>query len=332
LARRILIERKVQVLSQVKAELESLRNLSKEPGHWASIIFDPNGNLSSRLQDHPAEWAHPYEYPIIRYVTLLHLRRHALKNVIRDFEAQHGRPPLGRELRKLQRTALAEGLSQRTLHLATKAHTEGLATDEVLAVLSVLRPIITGRDCMLLTADTDLFEQLFQFTQLLHNDYGSFLIAQDFAQNPARYPHRHDFDSKFLEPGSLAIGRVEDPDYLLPIIYKTCATIVLDVTTRAILFWVCTRQIEQALQFQSYSADGRVALGPNGTNVHISLPVLGCDFSGLHFSIGVDKVAVQFPSPAGLIRLSRWDIARVMQDCMLGTRVPRRIWIRGRAL
>lgn len=331
LSRRILIERTVQVIPQVKRELKGLKKFSQEPGHWTSSIFEPDGHLSSRLQQHSTEWAHPYEYAINRYSNLLHLRRHALEAATREFETRKGRPPLPNERRKLQRAALAQGMSQRTLHLATKDH-RNRHTDEALAVLSVLRPIITGRDCMLLTADTDLFEQVFQFTQLLHDDYGSFLIAHDFAQNPLRYPHRHDLDSQFLEAGSLAIGRIEDPDYLLPIIYNTCAVGVFDVATRDSLLWVCIREIEQMLQFQSQSADGRVASGPDGTNVHMSLPISGCSFDGAHFAIGIDKIWLEFPSRAGIIRLSHWDVARVMKDRKLGHRVPRRVWMRGRAL
>jgi hypothetical protein len=116
------------------------------------------------------------------------------------------------------------------------------------------------------------------------------------------------------------------------IIYNTCAVGVIHVVTQDFLFWVCIREIEQMLHFESQSMDGRVANGPNGTNVHMSLPIQGCSFGGPHFAIGVDNVALELANSAGLIRLSLWDVARVMQDKRDGFRVPRRIWMRGRAL
>jgi len=47
LSRQILIERTVQVISEVETELNDLKNFSQNQGHWTSVIFGPGGDLNS---------------------------------------------------------------------------------------------------------------------------------------------------------------------------------------------------------------------------------------------------------------------------------------------
>jgi hypothetical protein len=196
-----------------------------------------------------------------------------------------------------------------------------------LAIEAVLRPILSGRDCFRLTADRDVFEQTFRFIELLFDDYGSFLMAQDFMRNPDRYTHRHEINTPLMEPGAMAIGRVDDPDYLLPRIFRACAIFAIDVGTRESFSWVCIREIEQMLTFQSRSADGRTADGGNGMNVHICFPMAKCRNVQAHLVIGKDQLHKAQMSP---IPISRFDILRALSDHPLGQAVKRRIWVPGR--
>ena len=334
LIRRLLIERTVLLIPEVQDELNELKpeKPKKTSGHLPSILFDTTGKFNQRLGCASEEWMRGYEYPITRYVNLLHMRRRILEKPLRDFEKREGRRAVGKDLIKLQRQILAQGISQRTLSLARKGDEKRRYTDEVLSIQAVLRPIIVGRDCFVLTADRDVFEQIFQFTQLLHDDYGSFLIAQDFARNPDRYTHRHKISTPLMKPGAIAIGRVREPDYLLPSIFHTCAVCVIDVRTRQILHWVCTREVEQMIDFQSRSADGRVADGGNGLNVHMSLPTRKCRDAHAHFVVGEDQIVYDLQTPIGPIRLSYFDIFRVMRDKLLTDSSARRIWTPGRPL
>ena len=334
LIRRLLIDRPVLLINEVQDELNELKpeNPKKTLSDLPSILFDTTGKFNQRLECASGKWMRGYEYPINRYVNLLHTRRRILEKPLRDFEKREGRRPVGKDLIKLQHQILAQGFSQRTLSLGRKGDKKRRYTDEVLSIQAVLRPIIVGRDCFVLTADRDVFEQIFQFTQLLHEDYGSFLIAQDFARNPDRYTHRHKISTPLMEPGAIAIGRVREPDYLLPSIFHTCAVSVIDVRTREFLVWVCTREVEQMLDFQSRSADGRVADGGNGLNVHIGLPTRKCRDAQAHFVVGEDRIVYDLQSSIGPIRISYFDLYRVMSDKLPADSSARLIWTPGRPI
>ncbi len=329
LIHKLLLDRSVLLIPKVQAELKALKSKARSQTlrELASIVFDTTGEFNRRLECASTEWMRGYAYPIIRYLNLLHMRRRALEKPLDEFEKSKGRRAAGKDLSRLQRQLLSEGIGQRTLSLARKGDPRKSYTDEFLSIEAVLRPILSGRDCFLLTADRDVFEQTFRFTQLLFDDYGSFLIAQDFMRNPDRYTHRHEISTPLMEPGAIAIGRVNDPDYLLPRIFRTCAIFVIDVGTRESFSWVCIREIEQMLNFQSRSADGRIADGGNGMNVHICFPTANCRHAQAHFVIGKDQL---HKAQIGPIPISRFDIFRALSDDPLSQTVERRIWIPGR--
>ncbi len=191
----------------------------------------------------------------------------------------------------------------------------------------MLGPILLGRDCFLLTADRDVFKQTFRLIQLIFDDYGSFLIAQDFVRNPDRYTHRHEINTPLMEPGAIAVGPLEDPDYILPSIFRTCEIYVIDVGTRESFVWVCIREVEQMLSFQNRSADGRTADGGNAMNAHICFPVGDCRNVQTHFVVGRDRL---FKAEIGAIPIPSFDVVRALSDDPLGQTVERRIWIPGR--
>jgi hypothetical protein len=329
LIRRLVIDRPLLLIREVQEELNDLKAKTQKDSlrELVSIVFDAKGEFNQRLQRASEKWTRGYEYPISKYVNLLAVRRRVLRNLVHDFEKHEGRRPAGKEMIKLQRQWLAKGISQRTLSLARKGIEKRGYADETLSVEAVLRPIITGRDCFVLTADKDIFEQVYQFTVLLHDDYGSFLSAQDLTRNPDRYTHRHEIHTDFMKPGAIAIGQVRKPDYLLPRMFHTCAVCLIDVGTLEFLTWVCMREVEEMLNFQGRSADGRTADGPNGLNVHISIPTRKCRDATAHFVIGEDRILTDFQTPIGPIRLSYFDIFRVITDKALPETSGRRIWI-----
>lgn len=243
LNRRLLLERPVLLIRAVQDELNTLKlKTNKEGlGQLASILFDATGGFNRSFNCASEKWIRGYEYPVMRYVILLLLRRSILEKPLHTFEKSEGRRPVGKDLDRLKRQAISDGISQKTISLARKGDKEEKYTDEWLSVEAVLRPIILGRDCIVLTADRHVFDQIVQFTQLLFTDYGSFLIAQDFAQHPDRYPHQHKVNIPTMKPGAIAIGRVSDPDYLLPRIFHTCAVCVINVTTWESFSWICMR-------------------------------------------------------------------------------------------
>jgi hypothetical protein len=130
-----------------------------------------------------------------------------------------------------------------------------------------------------------------------------------------------------MEHGAIEVGRVDDPDYILPSIFRTCAIYVIDVGTRESFAWVCIREVEQMLNFQSRCADGRTADGGNGMNVHICFPTPDCQHVQAHFVVGRDPL---YNAKIGAIPIPRIDVGRALSDDPLGHTVERRIWIPGR--
>jgi hypothetical protein len=81
-----------------------------------------------------------------------------------------GHEPVGKTRARLIRTLLEQGMATGTIKLANKEYRPDRYADEMLAVFSVLSPIVTGRDCFLLTADKDVFEQVLRMSEMLFDD------------------------------------------------------------------------------------------------------------------------------------------------------------------
>jgi hypothetical protein len=317
LVRRLLIETQVKIVPEVRSELEDIRQAPDSP--MRRLIFPEDAlNLRVKIERYDAVKAH--QYVMTRYTNLLHVRKRLLEGVLHQHEQRTGAPARGSDRHKIMQRALKVGISQRTLRLANKGDVRRRYSDEVLAVYGVLSPILTGRDCFILTADRDVFDQVYQFTVLLHDDYGSFLIARDYETNPKKYPHSHVAKVPYMTEGALAVGRVREPDYLLPVIRNTCATWVVDVNALTCFAWVGLREIVSALDFQEAVGDGRVADGGEGRNVHISGQGTGCSSAPAHFVIGHDVIRQTGSTPSGELRVSEFDLFRVCVD--RGIRLP----------
>src|SRR5690606_12535603 len=108
------------------------------------------------------------------------------------------------------------------------------------------------------------------------DDYGSYLIAEDFRANPAQYPHVHPANVPYMESSALAVGRELDPNQLIPRLNTTCAVWVVDVRSLEAFTWIALREVSVALDFQETSHDGRVGDGGDGRNVHIAGQATNC--------------------------------------------------------
>ena len=326
LVRQLLIERRLRILPEVARELG---DLLAHTTPLRDLVF-PGGDLNPRLEQYGHDVFQGYERVAAKYVNLLHTRKRLLEKAQTEFELASGRKPVGRERASLaQKVQAASGASWRTLRLGTKGDPLRRYTDETLAAHTVLSPIISGRDCFVLTADADVFDQFFQLTQLLHDDYGSFLLGEDFRANPGRYPHSHAHTSPFMKPGARAFGRESEPNRLLPSIAPTCASWVINVSDGSFLTWVATRNVGQALRFQNQQDDGRVADAGGGLGLHISMGEPDCRECRAHFTVGSDELALVGDTIAGRIALSRFDLYRAASDKPVPVQTRARIAMRG---
>lgn len=106
----------------------------------------------------------------VRYASLLRWRRDVIDIAVRRAMREIGHEPVGKTRARLIRTLLEQGMATGTIKLANKEYRPDRYADEMLAVFSVLSPIVTGRDCFLLTADKDVFEQVLRMSEMLFDD------------------------------------------------------------------------------------------------------------------------------------------------------------------
>ena len=204
-------------------------------------------------------------------------------------------------------------MAQATIQLANKEYRVERPADELLALFAVLSPILTGRDCFLLTADHDVVEQTQRMCKLLFDDYGAYLMGRDLRENPSRYEHRHADESPFFEGDGIAIERLEHPDYLLPPpeMMKTCATGVINVNKLTGFVWISARNLEPAIAFQDEDPIGRKGDPGDGRSILFSLPVdatqMTCKVK-YHFVTGTPRYLKLLGDHAGPVAL--FDLAR----------------------
>jgi hypothetical protein len=215
---------------------------------------------------------------------------------------------------------VSKGVAWETVRLANKASPQHRVADEILAVFSILSPILTGRDCYLYTADRDLRDQVVRMSDLLFGDYGAYLIARDFRNTDARYAHRHPWTSSlsslFLGE-ALAVGRSAHPDYLLPPpnLVKTCATVVVDVARLKSFIWISARNMEAAISFQDQDSLGRKGDPGDGKDIVFTLPTDPNEENPcqevFHFGIGLPAPLKILPG-ASLGPIPEVDLLRAM--------------------
>ena len=279
----------------------------------------PREHLAQFLDDAPHWGIKGLNYVMNRYTNLLHLRKRILDGPLQQFEEKNGHKATGKERDKLIQELLDEGVSWRTIKLATKLDRNFRHTDEALVVHGVLSPIATGYDCYVLTADRDVFDQFYQLTELVYDDFASHWVGEQYRRFPDKFEHVHESKSPFMEPGSLAIRQPVEDHSFIPTNIPTCATTVIDVNSLEILTWVSVRPMAVALHFQESAQDGRVADAGNGLNAYMSLGCPDCDDRISHFTVGRSVMAVSVKGKDLKLCVTEYDIFRTLADKHLAT-------------
>ena len=295
----------------VRNELADLEG--KPPNPLRDFLF-PSGRLNRGLTELPHWGIKGFNYVMNKYTNLLHLRKLLLDVHLNRFREEAGRDPSVKERDDIVRELLVQGVSWRTMKLATKKDKNRRHTDEALVVHGVLSPILTGRDCYILTADRDVFDQFYQLTELVYDDFVSHWIGEDYRNQPHAYDHVHEIRTPFMEPGALAIGIQNTYFDFVPTSVPTCATIVFDVNSLECLQWVSIRPMARALHFQESAADGRVADAGNGATAYMSLGDPNCKQAPAHFTVGKSVTAANIQGKDLKLCLTQYDVCRAMSD------------------
>jgi hypothetical protein len=303
---------------------EELQDLKAKPDLLAlrDFVF-PDGVVHSGFRRSRFSAFEAYPRVAWRYTNLLRWRKLAIDIPLRKATRLAGTAPKGKDRSKLIHSILRMGVAHETITLANKDHRADRIADEVLAVFGVLNPIVTGRDCFVLTADRDVFEQAIRMCDLVFDDYGAFLLARDFRNDDARYGHRHEAHSFLFEGKAVAIGRAAEPDYLLPppMLTKTCSTTVIDLKRLKTFTWISARNIEAAISFQEGDPLGRKGDPDGEHDILFNEPVDPADGSrcksGHHFVIGhptLLKVVEDTEAPFKIGPVPLFDLARAFNS------------------
>ena len=320
LVREILLECSPILLPPVLSELQDLKR-KPELSALRDLVF-PNDVVNPKFRADPRGVLTAYPRFVTRHVSLLAWRKRAIEVRVRRAQRETGQVPVGKARAKLIQTLIDSGVAAETIKMANKESRTGRVADEVLAVFAVLSPIVTGRDCVLLTADGDVVEQAHRMAQMLFDDYGAYLIARDFQNEESRYPDRHPVTSGFFSGEATAIGRAAEPFDLLPPpnLIRTCATTVIDVGRSEGFVWVSATNMEPAIAFQERDPLGRKGDPGEGKSILFSLPeVRGAERLRCrqthHFAIGQPTLLQVSGEDIGPVPLS--DLFRA-----LGGRLP----------
>jgi hypothetical protein len=245
------------LLSPVLMELQDLK-AKPELMDLRDLVF-PADRLNERFRGDDQNVLSSYPRFSLKYASLLQWRRKMIDIEARRIERETGNKPTGKARDRMIRELVRQGLATDTIRIANKDYRVDRPTDELLAVFAVISPVISGRDCFLLTADKDVYEQTLRMIDLLFNDYGAYLIANDFRMNEAQYTHRHPHVSPLFIGDAEAIGRDPHPDYLLPPprLMMTCATHVIDVVRLKCCTFLSARNMHPAISFQEHDPLGR---------------------------------------------------------------------------
>ena len=125
-----------------------------------------------------------YEY----YVNLLSLRKRLGVLAYSDLEKRLARLPTEPEFKQFLHKNYDQGLASIAFKGWKDRHKRNSLADEELVVTAALTAIATGRETIILTRDTDVFEQYVKLMHMLSADYACYRYAEAHYHNPEGCP------------------------------------------------------------------------------------------------------------------------------------------------
>jgi hypothetical protein len=172
----------ITIIPAVHRELAPwLESHPEHPAAQAIRLRDPAVDLREYGTNSPKETA-----ALTYYVRLLGLRKQLFAGLTTTFEQEHGRPPTLEELRREAHRTGPRGylLGKKG---AAASGSPNFLTDEMLVFTAVAAGLRSGRPTYILTKDEDVQEQFYKLIWLLDTHYRGMLLANAFAEEPARF-------------------------------------------------------------------------------------------------------------------------------------------------
>lgn len=149
------------------------------------------GDIASQLVPFTvsvAERSRLQKYGFDHYVNFLSLRKRLGRRVFRELQTELGREPTDNEFKQ----KLARDYHPRISSIAFKGWKDwgkrNYLADEELVVLSVITAVMTGMPALILTRDTDVFENFAKLCHELTADYAAFRFGEVHSANPEGCP------------------------------------------------------------------------------------------------------------------------------------------------
>lgn len=164
--------------------------IAPRSNHFLSKLLDPTDSPAKLLDLH--SWNDLEKCAYLHYMTLLHHRKCAMDFAEATVSAKLQRPLTAGD-ESAVRAWIQSNLGERGYLLAKKGREDVGPdnkinnTDEELVVVALMLALKTGRETFILTRDEDIFDQFYKMHYLLDGHYRSYLIANEYASNPAQF-------------------------------------------------------------------------------------------------------------------------------------------------
>lgn len=173
---------RIALTAEVRRELEPW--LTARPSHPLGRALRQGSRAIRPVSSPGLAGQGAFEY----YVSLLLLRRAALRVARERFTEQFGRQPTEGDTAWLHGD-LQRHLGERGMLLALKPASP-IRTDEILVYLAVEFALSRGRPTVLLTKDADVEDQFYKLLWLIDTHYRGMLLAAAYANDPDAFPAR----------------------------------------------------------------------------------------------------------------------------------------------
>jgi hypothetical protein len=233
---------RVFLTRHVWTELDAWLKTPYSNGHVVERFRRATGQTDhSIVLDHELAWEPDLYCTRSYYSSLLSVRRQRSRQIIGDFESEHGRSPTNEEANRLFQINGTE----RDFQLLKKGFADfgkpHFFTDDDLVSCAAVLGLRTGRPVTILTRDGDVLDQFQKLMTLLTSHYQALLFADVYANSPSSFqtismPSTSTLESYFDCGQSLLVKKPVDPDkfveWLLPQDYQavrlTCVLLAGD--------------------------------------------------------------------------------------------------------
>lgn len=344
----------VAILNETEAVWDALRIVAMESGRESAIVTVPvlgellqwlrapyrNKTRANAIQTalkEKSSWVQkcgldgdsPVRSALLSYVRLLGARRYLARPV-----DDQGMTAFDTHASAKCETmnAIKNTMGHRALGLAKKGRNDAerngkvILNDEMHCLLAIWNALNTGRESVILTADTDLIEIFYKAQWFIDTHYRAWLAARMVKAGGYGHPAGELVDTKGYFEGPLVLYRryTNQLREVLPPVYSTVRVHLVYVSPHGhIERWMFPfeREMLEMIEVRGKTC-GRCTEFFGDANIHVDLGPLKPGMDGLYLGIGRDATSIAKLNGTDVV-LSRLDIAHSLNNFERHTRIRR---------